>query len=345
MKRQRPTQWDVPPPPRPPSKWDVQPTQLAVSNPTPGYLSIVNPDSYFGQRASDPANPLLFKGDSTRNIHAIQKLTMDTMPKIKYLFFIGGHSCMTTPSGAPVDAIPSKCTSVFFNYPGEVSTTNRPNREIFQLFEDYIMKQFQFHGPINGSQFLHAADYVRQNGFIAETPLSVYMPPTDEVQNLTLFAPGTLYPSEISHIATGPIVIANPACFIVLDIETKQSDDLGSIFTDNFPIMTVQPGNQTDVFSYLRRDGQPVTLANIYTIIETYMTNPIVKGTLDQAALACISCRCSSDIVISRTPSIPRQVGIYHVPQKYYGGRPSRNPRKMRKKRRIMRNTKKGNRK
>lgn len=48
-----------------PSQWDVQPTQLAVSNPTPGYLSIVNPESYFGQRALDPANPLLFKGDLT----------------------------------------------------------------------------------------------------------------------------------------------------------------------------------------------------------------------------------------------------------------------------------------
>jgi hypothetical protein len=333
MKRQRPTGWDVPPR-RPPTGWDVQPTQLAVSNPLPNPLSVVNADSYFGQRGSDLANPLLYKGDSTRNTNAIQQLTKDPTRKIKYLFFIGGHSCMTTPSAVPVDAIPSKCASVFFNYPGEVSTTNRPNRQIFQLFERYMT---QFHRAINGSEFLHAADYVRQEAFIPDTPLSVYIP-NDELQNLTLFAPGTLYQTEISHTAAGPIVIENPACFFVLDIESKQSHDLGTVFADNFPIMTVQPGNETNVYSYLRRDGQPVTLANIYTIIEAFMTN--VKGTLDQAALACFSCRCSSDIVISRQPSIPRQVGAFSVPIKY-GGRGRKASRNLRKKKRIMRNTKK----
>ena len=339
--------WDVPPPDRRigPTRWDVPP-KTTVKNPPVSLLEMYgNPQSYFYQRRDpsnpsnpNPSNPLALVGDSTRNIQAIHTLETATAVNIRYFFFTGGHSSMTTPSGAPVEPISPNCPSVFFNYPGEVSSTYYPNRQIFQLFQHYIMTQFN--RPINGIEFLLTADYAKQ-GFAQGTPLSVYLPQNHDVlPNLVLFAPGSLMPSEIGHSTSGVIVLQNPACFFVYDIQTNVVHDLGrALFQDNFPIMTVQPGNETNVYSYLRRDnGSPVTLRDIYHIINVFIGH--VGGTLDQAALACISCRCSSDIVINRIRSItkPGQPPAQYRPG---GSRKKKKQRKMRKNRRTTRNSKK----
>ena len=138
----------------------------------------------------------------------------------------------------------------------------------------------------------------------------------------------------------------------MLDIETGEFTDLGSkIYEDTHmkgEVSRDQSGRcETTAWSYIQNDGSYITLKNVYDVIGYIMR---CKGLpLDEAALACISCRTSADGVIRRTPSFTTSTFGTPLSANYgrHGGRrrtkARRNPKKMRKNKRTARRTRNRN--
>jgi hypothetical protein len=227
---------------------------------------------------------------------------------------------MTTKTDQPQELIQPICPNIFFNRPGEPSITRQPNNTIFSYFQNY----FQGCNPVNGKCLFGAANYaIIKEGFTPGTPISVYLQGgADLVPNLVLFGPGALLPHQVYDSPSGPIATTNTGCFYMFDVERKKFVDLGSLYQDTHMQGTVlrDPTTgkcQTTAWSYLKKDGSPITLNNVYDVITKVMN---CQGRdLSQAALACISCRTSADGAIRRTPSFTLSpLGL--MPAKYKDG-------------------------